>query len=168
MEKITTFDGKTVTPRRVKDPRTDHKLPDMGSLSWSNITSTSALSGTTGVDCSKVKGDRQLTAEGKLVEKYTGDKQIEVLGSHKESTQGDRSITVLQGNHSIDVGSGNRSITVAKGNLERKVPAGKVTDQIGVSHEETVGASYKLQSITQDFQASGVINIVGTMVKINS
>lgn len=150
MAKITTFDGKTIHARRVKDPITDDTLPPMGSLNWSSIASSTALSGTTGADCSKVKGDRQLTADGKLTEKYTGDKLIEVQGNHKESTRG------------------NRSITVETGNLERKVSAGKVTDQIALSHEETVGMSYKLTAMKQDFQASAMVTIVGGLVKINS
>ena len=64
--------------------------------------------------------------------------------------------------------SGNRSITVETGNLERKVSAGKVTDQIALSHEETVGMSYKLTAMKQDFQASAMVTIVGGLVKINS
>ena len=150
MEKITTFDGKTVQARRVKDPITDDTLPAIGSLSWSSITSDSALSGTTGADCSKVKGDRQLTADGKLNELYTGDKQIQVQGNHTESTRG------------------NRSITVETGNLQRNVSAGSVTDQIGQSHQETVGMSYTLTAMEQDFEASATVTIVGGMVMINS
>ena len=73
MAKITAFDGKTIHARRVKDPITDDTLPPMGSLNWSNIASSSALSGTTGADCSKVKGDRQLTADGIKAAAKLGD-----------------------------------------------------------------------------------------------
>ena len=40
-----TFDGKTVQARRVKDPKTDNRLPPMGSLNWAEIASASALAG---------------------------------------------------------------------------------------------------------------------------
>jgi hypothetical protein len=152
------FQADPKVPRRVKDPRTDHRLPPMGSLSWPTVMSDTALSGTTGVDCMLVTGNRWQEMKGSLTENYTHDKKIDVRGKHQETIKGDR------------------SITVTSGNIERTVLAGKLTDKVAQSHEEMVGANYELQSATQKFiatrstemNAGTLVDIKAAMVKINS
>jgi type VI secretion system secreted protein VgrG len=144
------FDTTNKTPRRVKDPATDDTLPSLGSLGWGGIASDSALSGATGADCILVSGDRWQQMNGKLTENYSGDKKIDVQGKHTETIMG------------------NRNITVTSGNIERSVSAGKVTDQIALNHEETVGVLYKLSAATVNVAGSTLVNINGGLVKINS
>jgi hypothetical protein len=147
---MSVFDATVRIARRTKDPGSDDKLPPCGALIWSSIASDSGLGGTTGADCKKIGGNRWQQIDGNLTEKYSGDKSIDVKGKHDEQIQGDC------------------SLTVSAGNLTRSVPSGKVTDQIGMSHEESVGISYKLQSPKQDFQAAAVISINAALVKINT
>jgi len=160
------FDAKTRIKLKVGDPGDDKSLPDGGALAYGSITGSSALSGTTGVDCMKVNGDRWQQMDGKLTENYTGDKQIQVLGKHTEQI------------------TGNRSIGVLSGNIERNVSAGKVSDTIAQNHEETVGmnyqlqagmkcdiqagVSYSLQSLQVQLTAGAMMDIEGAMVRINS
>lgn len=152
------FDAKTRTKLRVSDPGDDKQLPDGGKLSYGSITGDTALSGTTGVDCMSVTGDRWQQMDGKLTENYTRDKEIQVLGKHTEKI------------------TGNRSISVLSGNIERNVSAGKVSDNIAMNHQEQVGMeyslqagmSYSLETMKADMTASAMMNITGAMVMINS
>lgn len=130
------FDSEVKTKRRVQDPITDDTLPPIGGLKWPRIASDSALSGTIGVDCKEVHGNRWQQVEGDLTESYTGNKKIDVKGKHTETIMGDR------------------SLTVTAGNLSRTVSAGKVTDKIAMNHDEEVGAMYSLQAVKQDFQGN--------------
>ncbi|MGA2137031.1 MAG: hypothetical protein ABSH50_32465 [Bryobacteraceae bacterium] len=167
------FDASTKIPRRVKDPITDDTLPPSGSLNWKQITSDSALSGTTGADCMLVTGDRWQQMTGSLTENYSQDKTITVQGKHTETITGDR------------------SVTVSTGNMTRAVSAGSVTDNVGQGHQATVGTSYQLQagmniqetagmkhsiqatmvensaSATATNTAGAMMTIQGTLVKIN-
>src|SRR4051794_40014076 len=79
------FDATNKIPRRVKDPITDDTLPSPGSLNWKQITSATALAGTTGVDCILVHGDRWTEMKGSLKENYAVDKTITVKGKHTET-----------------------------------------------------------------------------------
>ncbi|MEO8371389.1 MAG: hypothetical protein ABI806_19540 [Candidatus Solibacter sp.] len=169
----TVFDATNKIPRRVKDPVTDDTLPSPGSLNWKQITSATALAGTTGVDCMLVHGDRWQEMKGSLKENYAVDKTITVKGKHTETI------------------TGNRSITVTSGNISRSVSSGGVTDQVAKSHEATVGMDYKLSAgknveatagIKHSVQATmventasgmatnkagGIMTVQGTLVKIN-
>ena len=167
------FDATNKVPRRVKDPITDDTLPSPGSLNWKQITSPTALAGTTGVDAMLVHGDRWQEMKGSLTENYAVDKKITVKGKHTETI------------------TGNRSITVTSGNISRSVSSGGVTDQVAKSHEATVGMSYKLsagQNVEQTAgmkhavqatmventaggmatnKAGGIMTVQGSLVKIN-
>ncbi|HEV7676381.1 MAG TPA: hypothetical protein VGQ12_17755 [Candidatus Angelobacter sp.] len=86
------FDGKSKTTRAVSDTGDDKKLPAAGSLSWSSIKTSSALSGTTGASCELVSGDRWHQTTGKHFDQITdshkhlvgGDQTVTVTGDHKE------------------------------------------------------------------------------------
>lgn len=167
------FDATNKIPRRVKDPQTDNTLPSPGSLNWKQITSPSALSGTTGVDVMLVHGDRWQEMKGSLTENYAVDKTITVKGKHTETI------------------TGNRSITVTSGNISRSVSSGGVKDQISQSHESSVGMNFKVtagQNVEQSAgmkhsveatmvensasamatnKAGGVMTVQGSLVKIN-
>ena len=167
------FDTANKIPRRVKDPITDDTLPPSGALNWKSITSDSALSSTTGIDCMLVHGDRWQEMKGSLTENYQVDKKITVKGKHTETI------------------TGNRSITITSGNMDRTVSAGGVKDKVGQSHECTVGMNYKMQagmnleetagikhavqatmventaSAMATNKAGGVMTVQGSLVKIN-
>lgn len=167
------FDAANKIPRRVRDPITDDTLPPPGSLNWKQITSATALAGTTGVDCMLVHGDRWQEMTGSLTENYSVDKKITVKGKHTETI------------------TGNRSITVTSGNVTHSVSSGGVTDQIAKSHEASAGMNYKVtagQNVEQSAgikhsvqatmventasgmatnKAGGIMTVQGTLVKIN-
>jgi hypothetical protein len=142
------FDAANKVPRRVKDPITDDTLPSPGSLNWKQITSATALAGTTGVDCMLVHGDRWQEMKGSLTENYAVDKKITVKGKHTETI------------------TGNRSITVTSGNISRSVSSGGVTDQVAKSHEASVGMNYKLSAAQNVEHSAGMKHSVqATMVE---
>jgi len=142
------FDAANKIPRRVKDPITDDTLPSPGSLNWKQITSATALSGTTGVDVMLVHGDRWQEMKGSLTENYAVDKKIKVKGKHTETI------------------TGNRSITVTSGNISRSVSSGGVKEQVAQSHESSVGMSYKLSAGQNVEQTAGIKHAVqATMVE---
>ncbi len=167
------FDAANKIARRVKDPVTDDTLPSPGSLNWKQITSDTALSGTTGVDCMLVHGDRWQEMKGSLTENYQVDKKITVKGKHTETITGDR------------------SLTVTSGNMTRTVSAGGVKDKVGQSHEATVTMNYTLKagqnveeqagmkhsvqatmvensaSAMATNKAGGIMTIQGSLVKVN-
>jgi hypothetical protein len=177
------FNATTETNLRTPDPRTDQKLPDPGSLSYGSITGTSAVSGTTGVDCMLVSGDRWQQMTGNLTEHYSANKTIKVQGKHDET---------VQGNHSLTVTAGNQSISIASGNVSRSVPSGKVSDRIGQNYDVTVNMSYSLtasmnfslqanmngtvqagmdaavKAMSVEVNGSALVNVSGGMVMINS
>lgn len=144
------FDGATKIPRRVKEPMTDKKLPSGMGLSYGSIAGESALGGTKGVDCKKLTGDRWEEVQGDLTQNYVGDKKIDVKGKHTEKVLGDH------------------KLTVATGNAEFTVGAGKLTEKVAMSHEETVGLSYKLQTTKGELTAAALMDIRAALVKINS
>jgi type VI secretion system secreted protein VgrG len=159
------FDATTKVPRRVKDPITDDTLPSPGSLNWKQITSATALAGTTGIDTMLVHGDRWQEMKGSLTENYTVDKRITVKGKHTETI------------------TGNRSITVTSGNISRSVSSGGVTDQVarnyqlsaGQNVEQSAGMKHAVQATVVENTASGmatnkaggIMTVQGTLVKIN-
>jgi len=132
------FDSSTKIPRRVKDPQTDDTLPSPGSLSWGSMASTSALSGTTGVDCMLVTGDRWKQMNGSLTENYSNDKKITVNGKHNETIVGNRDITV-------------------QSNVTHTVSGGQ-TDKVGQSHQAQVGMNFTLNA-GQNVQHQAGMNI---------
>lgn len=143
-----TFDGKTWIPRRVKDPQTDHRLPDLGGLNLAAINQPSALDGSTGTDCMVVAGDRWQEMTGSLIENYSTDKIMTVAGNYTELIQGDQMISV----------GGNRGVQVTE---NASLAAGvAVFTAAGVSITEVTGASQ------QHMNQAGFIMIQGTLVNV--
>jgi hypothetical protein len=64
----TAFTGSPRTSNSSFDSSSDHKTPSLGALSMGSMTSLTALSGTTGIDCSLIHGDEWNQMEGNLTE----------------------------------------------------------------------------------------------------
>ncbi len=90
---MSAFDASTRVKRAVADPATDRELPQPQSLSWSAITTTTALSNTAGTHCDVVHGDRSYRFAGNRTDIVTGDHKHTVdlnqtnmiVGKHKET-----------------------------------------------------------------------------------
>jgi hypothetical protein len=173
------FDGAIKINRRVKDPITDDTLPSPGSLNWKQITSSSALSGTTGVDCMLVHGDRWKEMKGSLTENYTNDKKITVKGRHNETISGNRDITVQSDvTHTVSGGQTDRisQSHQAQVGMNYEMKAGQnVQQKAGMNIEQQAGMKHSVQatmvennaSATANNTAGAMMTIQGALVKIN-
>ena len=112
------FDGSIKVARAVADPLTDHKLPSSKSLAWGEITSPTAVSGTTGDHCELVHGDKFRQVTGNVVENIqqnftgtvTGNHTLTVMGNQTHDVMGNHDHSVV-GNHSQSV-MGNQNLSV--------------------------------------------------------
>ncbi|NYF78656.1 hypothetical protein [Granulicella arctica] len=74
-----TFSGAPKTSNQSFDPSTDNKTPSLGSLNMKSMPSPTALSGTTGIDCSLIHGDEWNQIEGNLTENILKNHKATVM-----------------------------------------------------------------------------------------
>jgi hypothetical protein len=129
------FDGQTKIGRRVVDPLTDKKLPLSGALSWGSITTTTALAGTTGLDCKLVHGDRWQEIGGKMTEHYTDNVKSTFDQNWTILVSGIMSLTVVKGYNESQQGPVNREYVQV------------VTDLFDSDHNVTIPDSASFSSL---------------------
>ena len=127
------FDNSVKIGLRVNDPGTDKSLSPPGSLSWGGITTVGALSGTTGVDCKLVHGDRWQQIIGNMTENYTGNVNTTIFQDWTILVMGTMNLTVLLGFNEIEMGPVNRTYFMI------------VNDTFLMDHNVTVPASFSFQ-----------------------
>jgi hypothetical protein len=130
---MSVFDNTVKIGRRVADPLTDKKLDSPGSLSWGGITGTSALAGTTGVDCKLIHGDRWQQILGNMTENYTGNVNTTIFQNWTIMVMGVMNLTVIQGYNEVEMGPVNRTYMMV------------VNDTFLMDHNVTVPASFAFQ-----------------------
>lgn len=105
------FDGKTKIGRAVADPKTDQKLPSLGSLSQNKMTDKMGLSGTVGTACILVHGDRWVRISATQNMEVVGDQFTNITGNETHTVLHTRTENITQ-NNSLTVG-GNQDWTIA-------------------------------------------------------
>ncbi len=103
------FDGTTKVGRAVKDPATDKNLPDGKALSYSAMPTTTALAGTTGVNCKLVHGDRWQEILGNMTEHYTLSVTSTIDQNWTITVNGTMNLTVVQGYNEVQEGPVNET-----------------------------------------------------------
>ncbi len=87
---MSVFDAIVKTVLQTVDPKTDHKLPTPGSLSYGQITSASALASTTGHDTLLLKGDRDRQMHGNENTVIQQNRTHQVAGNQKKTISGNK------------------------------------------------------------------------------
>jgi hypothetical protein len=90
------FDNTTKVKRAVSDPATDQTLPHPKSLSWSDITNSTAVAGVLGAHCSLVHGDRSQETHGNGFDQIDGHHDLTVGGDQTVKVGGKHKETILQ------------------------------------------------------------------------
>ncbi len=103
------FNNNIKTALRVTDPVTDKNLTPSGSLSYTGITGTTALAGTTGIDCKLVHGDRWQEIKGNMTEHYTLNVKTTIDQNWTILVNGQMFLTVMQGFTEQEYGPVNRT-----------------------------------------------------------
>jgi len=102
------FDDSIKTPLRVTDPGTDKAMPDAGSLSYGSMTGSTALAGTTGIDCKLVHGDRWQEIQGSMTEHWTGYVNTTIDQNWTIQVNGIMNLTVVKGYNEEQQGPVNK------------------------------------------------------------
>lgn len=106
---MSVFDNSVKIGVRVKDPGTDKNLTPSGSLDYHGMTSASALSGTTGIDCKLVHGDRWQEIKGNMTEDYSGSVKTDITQDEHISVGGTVFLNVTTGWNENQFGPVNRT-----------------------------------------------------------
>jgi hypothetical protein len=88
------FGGSPLTPNQAFDPSKDHTTPNLRGLNPNGMSSAGALSGTTGIDCKLIHGDRWQEIQGKLTENIKNDLTTHILEKQKWTVDEDLNFTV--------------------------------------------------------------------------
>ena len=92
---VLSFDGGTFTETRVKVQEGDRALAPSGSLTWTTITTPTALAGCVGIDAKLVHGDRWQTIDANFTEMIYGDVKSTIFGNQIHTVMTNQTLTTI-------------------------------------------------------------------------
>jgi hypothetical protein len=106
---MSVFDGAVKIGRAVRDPGTDKKLPEVGSLSYGAIKSATALAGTTGVDACLIQGNKWQELKGQHTENVLQHHLLTIQGNRQEMVAGNHTHTIVGNTNTTHIGTHNHT-----------------------------------------------------------
>lgn len=106
---MSVFDGAVKIGRAVRDPGTDKKLPEVGSLSYGAIKSATALAGTTGVDACLIQGNKWQELKGQHTENVLQHHLLNIQGNRQEMVTGNHTHTIVGNTNTTHIGTHNQT-----------------------------------------------------------